>query len=109
MTRRRHGHEKILQVLREAGSGSNVTDLCERHGISRSTFYRWQRVYGGLTEGSLDDPSLTAEEHRRIKSLLSEAMESLRSVREATSADKDRRRARFRRTVRPSPSSRDEV
>lgn len=48
--RRRAGagrsENEIAAILREAAEGVPVRDLCRRHGISDSTFYRWRLRYG---------------------------------------------------------------
>lgn len=48
-----HHHRDVrrkIKVLDEARSSGNVSHTCRKHGVSRDTFYRWekQRALGGL-------------------------------------------------------------
>jgi transposase-like protein len=40
--------EKIVRLLHEATAGTAVPEVCRRHGITATTFYRWRQKYGGL-------------------------------------------------------------
>ena len=43
--------EQIVKILREQeASGLPVSSFLRRYGVSRETFYRWRRKYGGLSE-----------------------------------------------------------
>ena len=35
----------VLAVLREVEGGSKVSEVCKRHSISETTFYRWRARY----------------------------------------------------------------
>lgn len=48
MPRKQHSEEQIIQILREANSGKTVDEVCREHGITRNTYYRWRKIYGGL-------------------------------------------------------------
>jgi putative transposase len=50
MRKSRFTHEQIFQILRERDAGMKTAEICDRHGISRSTFYGWRARYGGLSE-----------------------------------------------------------
>ena len=37
--------EKIVRLLHEATAGTAVTEVCRRHRITATTFYRWRQKY----------------------------------------------------------------
>ncbi len=48
MKRTRFTETKIHEILKESDAGVGTADLCRKHGISQSTFYRWISKYGGM-------------------------------------------------------------
>ena len=48
MRRRRFTEEQIIGILKEADAGAKIGELCRRHGIAETTFYRWRKRYGDL-------------------------------------------------------------
>lgn len=55
----------------------------KRHGITRQTFYRWRRKYGGLTEDEAQRLKRLERENARLKALIAERdleIEVLRSI-----------------------------
>ena len=66
--------EQIIGVVREYEAGAQLAELCRRHNISPTTFYKWRAKYGGMAV--LDAKRLRAleEENRRLKQLLAETM-----------------------------------
>ncbi|ARU17604.1 hypothetical protein A9D14_14535 (plasmid) [Croceicoccus marinus] len=45
--RKRFSTEQILSMQKQAELGPPVADLIRQVGISKQTFYRWKRQYGG--------------------------------------------------------------
>ncbi len=52
-TGKRYKAEQIVNHLHEidvmTANGKTVPEACKRIGISEQTYYRWRKVYGGLT------------------------------------------------------------
>ncbi len=37
---------QVVAILQEAEAGAPIRELCRRHGITETTFYRWRRCRG---------------------------------------------------------------
>lgn len=58
--------EKRLMILRELiVDGSRVSEICERHAISRMTFYRWLKAY---QEAGFEDLTKKSTRPRQVYS-----------------------------------------
>ena len=69
----RFHEEQIVRLLREQElSGQTVASFIRRNGISRHTFYRWRKKYGGLTETEAIRPKRLERENARLKGLLAD-------------------------------------
>ena len=49
-----------------------MNDLLRRHGISKETFYRWRKKYGGLQVEEAKRLKQLEEENRRLKRLVAD-------------------------------------
>ena len=48
MKRSRYSEEQIAFALRQAESGTPVTEVCRKMGVTEQSFYRWKRKYAGM-------------------------------------------------------------
>ena len=39
---------QINKILSEQNQGKKVNEICQEHGISQPTFFKWKSKYGGL-------------------------------------------------------------
>ena len=64
--------EQIAFALRMAETGTRVTEVCRKLGISEQTFYRWKQKYGGLGVSELRRLKQLEEENRRLKRVVAD-------------------------------------
>ena len=79
LTRRLFCHEKdqvheeqIAFALRQAESGTAVTEVCRKMGICEATFFNWKKKYGGLGVSELRRLRQLDEENRKLKQLVAD-------------------------------------
>jgi putative transposase len=60
---------QIVAILKEAESGIPLPELCRRHGIGQSTFYKWRSKYGGMEASDVRRLKELEEENRRLKQM----------------------------------------
>ena len=66
--------EQIIGIVREYEAGAKLAELCRRHGISPTTFYKWRAKYGGMAISDAKRLRALEEENRRLKQLLADTM-----------------------------------
>jgi putative transposase len=66
--------EQIIGVVKEYEAGAKLNELCRRHNISQTTFYKWRAKYGGMAVSDAKRLRALEEENRRLKQLLAETM-----------------------------------
>jgi putative transposase len=72
MKKSKFTESQIIKVINEADAGVPVPDICRRHGISTSTFYKWRAKYGGLEASQLKRLRELEDENRRLKQMYAE-------------------------------------
>ena len=46
--KKRFTEEQIIQILKEQAADERTADVCQRHGVSQPTFYKWKAKFGGM-------------------------------------------------------------
>ena len=69
MKKSKFSDSQIMSILKQAGAGVPVAELCREHGMSSATFYSWRSKYGGMELSDLKKMKRLAEENRRLKDL----------------------------------------
>jgi putative transposase len=79
--RRRFTEAQILGLLREAGAGTPLMDLCWNHCISRSTFRAWEAKYGAASDVKTGRLQQLELENARLRNALARANSALERLR----------------------------
>ncbi len=70
MKKKRFTEEQINNILRQAESGTPVSELCGNLGITEQTFFRWKSKYAGMDVVQLQRLKQLEEENRKLKLLV---------------------------------------
>ncbi|WP_100215534.1 IS3 family transposase, partial [Pseudoalteromonas maricaloris] len=60
---------QIVSMIKEAESGIPVPEICRKHGIGQSTFYKWRSKYGGMEASDIKRLKELEEENRKLKDM----------------------------------------
>jgi len=69
---KRLSESQIVGILKEAEAGMSVPDVCRKHGVGQSTFYKWRSKYGGMEASDIRRMKELEEENRRLKQMYAE-------------------------------------
>jgi len=72
MRKSRFSEEQIIAILAEGERGAVVSELCRRHGITETTFYRWRQKYGGMSVSEARRLEQLEEENARLKRIVAD-------------------------------------
>ena len=71
---KQHSTEEIIRILRQADGDETVESICREHNISKATFHRWRRKYGGMDLADAKRLKELEKENAELKKMLAEAM-----------------------------------
>src|SRR4030043_127314 len=72
MKKKRFTEAQIAFSLRQAESGTSVSEIVRKMEISEVTFYRWKKKYVGLGVSELRRLKQLDDENRRVKRLVAD-------------------------------------
>ena len=72
MKKSRFTEQQIAFALQQAESGISVEEVCRKMGVSRATFFRWKKVFGGLMPSEVRKLKTLEEENRRLRKLVAD-------------------------------------
>jgi putative transposase len=83
MKQKSYSEGQIVSILKEAESGIPVPELCRKHGMGNSTFYKWRTKYGGMDASLLQRMKELESENKRLKKLYAESQLEADIIRDA--------------------------
>lgn len=72
MRKSRFTEQQIAFALRQAETGTKVSEVCRKIGVAEPTFYNWKKKYGGLGVSELRRLKQLEEENRQLKKLVAD-------------------------------------
>lgn len=73
MKRRKFTESQIFNILKEGESGALIVpDLCRKHGVAQSTYYKWKSKYGGMESSDLARLKSLEDENRKLKKMFAD-------------------------------------
>jgi putative transposase len=72
MRKSRFTEEQKVAIVQQAGAGAKIGELCRKHGITETTFYRWRAKYDGLQVSDAKRFRALEDENRRLKKLVAD-------------------------------------
>ena len=72
MKKSRYTAEQVAFALRQAESGTQVSEVCRKMGISEQTFYRWKKRFAGMGVAEVRRLRVLEEENRKLKQLVAD-------------------------------------
>lgn len=48
MRKSRFTEKQVIAILAEQERGLSTAEVCRRHGISQTTFFKWKAKFGGM-------------------------------------------------------------
>jgi putative transposase len=72
MKKSRFTEEQVAYALRQADSGTPVSDVCRHLGISQATFYIWKTKYASLGASEVRKLRQLEDENARLKHLVAD-------------------------------------
>ena len=72
MKRSKFSEEQVAFALRQAESGTPVSDVCRQLGVSEATFYLWKKKYAHLGVSELRRLRQLEDENARLKRVVAD-------------------------------------
>jgi len=86
MKKKRFQAEQIVRIVQEAERGeTTIGELCRRHEVSESAFYRWRKNYGNMQVDDVAEYRRLKGENARLKRLVAERDLEIDAMKEVVS------------------------
>lgn len=83
MRKSKFTEEQIAMAIRQHEAGTTVGEICRKLEISDTTFFRWQKLYGGMGVTELRELRQLREENKKLKGLVADLSLDKRILQEA--------------------------
>ena len=83
MKKSRYSDSQIMSILKQAETGTHVSELCREHGMSSASFYKWRAKYGGMDASLMQRLKELEEENKRLKKMYAEERLKAEIIQEA--------------------------
>ena len=80
MRKSKFNESHVVGILKEAEAGVPVTDLLRRHGVSKTTFFKWRSKYAGASVADVKRLRELEGEHATLKGDVPCAVETQRQL-----------------------------
>ena len=70
----RFNETQIIGMIKEQEAGMPVSEVCRKHGISSSTFYKFKAKFGGMEVSDAAKLKALETENAKLKRLLADSM-----------------------------------
>lgn len=72
MKKSRFTPEQMAWAIKQVELGTSVQEACRRLGISRTTFYGWQKKFAGMNPSDLRKLRQLEDENNKLKRLVAD-------------------------------------
>lgn len=70
--KKRYTEAQIAFALRQAASGTSVSDITRKMGVTDVTFYRWKKQYANMDVSEIRRLKQLEDENHRLKRLVAD-------------------------------------
>ena len=70
--RKNFSQAQILQIVQEGEKGVSTEELLRKHGIAKSTYYKWKAKYGGISISDALRLKSLEEENTKLKRVVAD-------------------------------------
>ncbi len=73
MKNQKFSEAQIFAILKEGETGAMIVpELCRKHGLGQSTYYKWKSKYGGMERSELAKLKALEDENKKLKKLFAD-------------------------------------
>ncbi|WP_370686702.1 transposase [Nitrosophilus labii] len=65
--KKRFSEEKVVKILQEVQKADTQREVIRKYNISEQTFYKWKRMYGGMSVSEIKRLKEPEKENAKLK------------------------------------------